>query len=198
MSASDKNLIEEIEKNSYSDLFLTENEELIKELWNEGKNEESLFHILEIDTVHDLTKLKIAELLFLQKIHIPKQYYQSIAHSYASCLTLTSRENNNSLGLSGNSWGFLYEDDDAGVLGSRFFVFGEESMTALLKLLNEDAAIEYEGSKSAMIGNDYQYRVKDFAAFYISKIKNISITFYQDFDKRDAEIERLKGILEKE
>lgn len=96
-----------------------------------------------------------------------------------------------------NSWGLLYEHDDWGPIGVNFVVMGDHSVKALIPLLDNNTKQGlYEGSEEATVGNAYEYRVKDFAAFYIGKMKNIPITFYQDFEKRDAEIERLKKLLD--
>ena len=69
-------------------------------------------------------------------------------------------------------------------------------ITCLLE--DSNGLILYEGSQEATMGNSYQYRIKDIAAFYLSKITNIPIQFYQDFEKRDAEIERLKLLIKTE
>jgi hypothetical protein len=105
---------------------------------------------------------------------------------------------NNYTGMA-NSWGFLYEENDAGLVGIHLILMGDETVPILAKLLDNDSpSMLYVGSQEATLGNSYQYRVKDFAAYYISKIKNIPIQYHREFDKRDAEIEKLKAILAQE
>ena len=53
-----------------------------------------------------------------------------------------------------------------------------------------------DGSKEATVGNGYQYRVKDFAAFYIAKIIDTPIAFHRDPADRDAAIEELRKIVD--
>jgi hypothetical protein len=77
-------------------------------------------------------------------------------------------------------------------LGKKVISFGKIALPFLVKLLDDDGTVFYEGSKEATIGNAYHYRIKDFAAFYISKITNNPIQFYKNYKDRDREIERLK------
>jgi len=76
-------------------------------------------------------------------------------------------------------------------LGKQLLLFGDAYTPYLLKLLGNEGRILYIGSQDATIGNAYQYRVKDIAAYYIAKIKNIPLAFYEEFEKRDREIEQL-------
>lgn len=126
-----------------------------------------------------------------------KKYNTILSNLYGTALTNTGDKTGN-FRLSANLWGYLYEMDDVGVLGNHFIQLGDEAVPELYKLLDNEEQVLYDGSRDATIGNEYQYRIKDFAAFYISKIKNIPVKFYQDFDERDKEIERLKKLLEKE
>lgn len=102
---------------------------------------------------------------------------------------------NNTTGMA-NSWGFLYEHNDEGPIGIMLVMLGEEAIPELVKLLNNETMHMYHGSKEATVGNGYQFRVKDFAAFYICKIKNIKAVYYESHADRDAEIEKLKALLE--
>jgi hypothetical protein len=53
----------------------------------------------------------------------------------------------------------------------------------------------YDGSKEATVGNGYHYRIKDFAAYYLGRIRRIPITFHAAPADRDHEIARLKARL---
>jgi hypothetical protein len=92
-----------------------------------------------------------------------------------------------------NSWGLLYELDDAGPVGIRFVMLGEAAVPALVRLLdNAGAPLIYDGSKEATVGNAYHYRIKDFAAFYLGRIRRIPVTFHRELAERDQEIARLE------
>jgi hypothetical protein len=91
-----------------------------------------------------------------------------------------------------NSWGLLYEYDDDGPIGNMLVLFGEEAIPELVKLLDNETIHLYHGSKEATIGNAYQFRVKDFAAYYICEIKNIKAVYHETHAARDIEIEKLK------
>lgn len=191
------NLGLKLDKTTYRMLFPQSNTTLLDSIWNDGNVEKELFNIIKNKNINPFTKLKAAEILYHYQVEISKGHHKSLAEAYAYSLAHTSYEKKEYTSLSGNLWGLLYEHDDAGILGLRFLVFEELAIPSLVELLNDDdKSILYEGSQEATTGNSYEYRVKDFAAFYISKIKDIPITFYHDFEKRDAEIERLKEILE--
>lgn len=187
-----------ISKTNYGDLFLRSDYSFIDSIWNEGKNEEKLKKILEDEKSSLTVKFLTAEILRYFEVDITKKFSKQVSSSYLYSLIDTSEEGKNIAELNGNLWGFLYDQDDTGHLGEVFIKLGDDSVNDLEKGLTNNAFVFYEGSREATTGNSYQYRVKDFAAFYISKIKDIPMTFYQDFEKRDAEIERLKEILENE
>jgi hypothetical protein len=43
-----------------------------------------------------------------------------------------------------SDWGFLHRNDDPGVLGSVFLVFGDGAVPQLIKLLNDGKVVDYE------------------------------------------------------
>ncbi len=95
-----------------------------------------------------------------------------------------------------NSWGLLYEHDDEGPVGIRFAVIGEKAIPALSELLDDDGrSLRYAGSEEATVGNAYGFRIKDFAAFYIAKLKRRPIRFHRRPEDRDREIEALRRAL---
>lgn len=182
----------------YRELLMFGEQGQATNIWADGKNKEQLEEIIaSSSSLH--AKFLAAETLRYFKVTPDAANYKTLAEAYAYALAHTSADRENSVQLNGNSWGFLYEENDAGYLGAQFIQFGEAAILPLTKLLDDDAGrFLYEGSEEAMIGNAYQYRVKDFAAFYISRIKNIPIRFFKDFTQRDKEIERLKNLLKKE
>lgn len=95
-----------------------------------------------------------------------------------------------------NSWGLLYEHHDAGPVGIRFVMLGEPAVPALTRLLdNASAPLIYDGSKEATVGNAYHYRIKDFAAYYLGRIRRVPVAFHREPTERDQEIARLKAQL---
>lgn len=74
----------------------------------------------------------------------------------------------------------------------------EAAVPALLPLL-EDASrpLVYMGSEQATIGNVYGFRIKDYAAFYLGKIKRIPVAFHERAEDRDREIAALARRLHK-
>ncbi|WP_052598543.1 hypothetical protein [Aureispira sp. CCB-QB1] len=58
--------------------------------------------------------------------------------------------------------------------------------------------VEELEDKEAMVGNAYQFRVKDFAAYYICRIKNIEAVYHETQAARDVEIEELKALLKED
>src|SRR5690606_14162510 len=151
-----------------------------------------IYQIIESPTSSMEGKFLAAEILRHYQVAFEPQHKEDLINAYAYTLKHTSSERGNPVRLNGNVWGLLYNEDDLGDLGQQMVRFGPAAIPALGKLLEDSAGrILYEGSEEALIGNGYRYRIKDFAAFYISKIKNIPVRFHQDLEKRDKEIERL-------
>lgn len=85
-----------------------------------------------------------------------------------------------------------------GDIGEQLIQIGKAAIPSLIKLLDDtNFYFFYEGSESTS-NMDYQYRVKDFAAFFLSKITKVPWQFYLDKKKRDIEIERFKKELFKQ
>jgi hypothetical protein len=72
-------------------------------------------------------------------------------------------------------------------------MLGDPAVPALVRLLdNTGAPLTYAGSKEATVGNAYGYRIKDFAAYYLGRIRRIPVSFHSDVAERDQEIARLR------
>ena len=106
---------------------------------------------------------------------------------------------NNLTGMA-NSWGLLYKHkhNAFGPVGPMLLILGEEAIPELVKLLDNETIHLYHGSEAAAVGNAYRFRVKDFAAYYICRIKNIMPVYHETHAARDAEIEKLKLLLAEE
>ncbi len=100
-----------------------------------------------------------------------------------------------------SDWGFVRGNDDLGVLGGMFLVFGGQSLPRLLELLENGTVVDYRRPSPDFSGFDprtlQKLRVKDFAALYLSKIENLPIEFKIPFDERDKAIRNLKERLPK-
>ncbi len=100
-----------------------------------------------------------------------------------------------------SDWGFLRGNDDLGVLGGMFLVFGTRSLPRLLGLLENSMVVDYRRPSPDFSGFDprtlQRIRIKDFAALYLSKIENLPIDFKIPFDERDKAIRNLKERLPK-
>jgi len=96
-----------------------------------------------------------------------------------------------------NSWGLLYEHNDEGAVGIRFISLGEDAVPALTALLdNASRTLTYAGSEEATVGNAYGFRIKDYAAFYLGKIRRLPVAFHSRPEDRDREIAKLARTLE--
>jgi len=112
-----------------------------------------------------------------------------LAEVYAEALV------NNYTGIA-NSWGLLSAADDPGPVGQRFLQLGGAAIPALSRLLaNPAIPAHYVGSEEATVGNGYRFRVKDFAAFYLSKIKGLPLLLPREPGDRDRAITQLKALL---
>ncbi len=186
-------LTEILVNNSYGDLFnYAIRDSIIDKIWNEPNIHRLLEDIINNQAAPMKARFIACEVLFEKHfIFVHDVGAEKVAEIYAVALK------NNLTGMA-NSWGFLYEHDDEGPVGIRFLSISQKAVPNLEKLLdNDDQSMVYAGSKEAMVGNAYRFRIKDFAAYYISKITRIPVHYYQDHDNRDVEIEKLKAALVK-
>lgn len=96
-----------------------------------------------------------------------------------------------------NPWGMPFEGYDYGPAGARLVGMGQLAVAALLPLLDDGRpGPVYEGSEEATVGNARGYRIKDFAAFYLSRITKTPMAWHPDPAERDVEIARLEQALQ--
>jgi hypothetical protein len=192
MTTLDSNdLAEKLVNGFYGDFFnYLVRDDIIENIWNAPNSLQKLEHLIKDVNAPMKARFLACEVLFEKHfIFVPDVGSETVAEIYAQALL------NNYTGMA-NSWGFLYEHNDEGPVGIRFIMIGKEAVPVLVKLLdNNDQSMLYDGSEEATLGNSYQFRIKDYAAFYISKIKRIPVQYHQDFKERDAEIEKLKFTL---
>lgn len=125
-----------------------------------------------------------AEILFLQHGELLSKIDKKTLNSlYAKALA-------NNYTSSANAWGLPGETD---VVGQHLLSVSDGTTTEVWEaLLDNNEKVLYEGSEEATFGNSYNYRIKDIAAYYLSKMKNVDYVVHEDPKKRDKKIEQLK------
>ena len=180
-------VIEKLLNKSYGDLFnYVVRQEVAQKVWDDVGGYQPLIDIVNDDTAPMKARFLVCEVLsvkqFTYRKDVPKE---TLAQIYAQALA------NNYTGHA-NSWGLLYEHDDEGTTGIMFLELWDKAVPALTPLLDNETQHLYHGSQEATMGNAYRFRVKDFAAYYLSKITKIEVPYYESHEKRDQAIEALK------
>lgn len=187
-------IIKKLVEDEYGDFFnYAIQDEIISTVWAEAGGVAPLKAIVINEEAPTKARLLACEVLMKNEFTFLRDEdvkIDRVAAIYTDALV------NNTTGMA-NSWGFLYEHKDEGPIGIMLVMLGEEAIPELVKLLDNETIHMYQGSKEATIGNGYQFRVKDFAAYYICRIKNIEAIYHETHAARDAEIEKLKMLLEK-
>lgn len=192
MKTETNSISEKLATNAYGDFFNYHiQSNIIEEVWKEAGGVSALKAIV-IDEKAPTKARMLAHEVLLKKEFTYLQDKEVSIPQLAEVYTKALAENLTGMA---NSWGLLYKHNDVGPVGIHLTMLGEETIPALLKLLHNETVLRYQGSEEATIGNAYQFRVKDFAAYYICKIKNITPVYYPSHQERDAEIERLKVLL---
>jgi hypothetical protein len=180
-------LANKLMKLGYIELFHGLDETALDTIWNEPGVPEALTTLAVDPGAPTLARFLAAEILFRkQESYPPEEQKKQLASVYATALAENFTEAANTWGLPGVLNGFAEE---------HFEVLGAAAIPELVKLVNDDKRVYYTGSQEATLGSSYGYRVKDLAAFYISKIRNIPFELNEDPRKRDKEIEKLKNSL---
>jgi hypothetical protein len=94
-------------------------------------------------------------------------------------------------------WGKLWaEGDPVGTLGRVFLDLGRAAVPSLESLLDDEAPrTAYEGSEEATELARRHYRVKDFAAYYLARITNVTLPWEPRLPQRDEAIAKLRAQL---
>lgn len=179
---------DELTKLGYLQLFQGSNDNNIERLWNKYGGKKTFTSIISSGSASDLAKFLATELVLYKdkNSHLPDK--QQLARIYALALQRNYT-------MVANTWGVPGNLD--GMAGEHFVMLGEAAIPELVTLLSNETRVHYEGSHEATLGDSYQFRVKDLAAFYISEIKSVPFTVDIDPKKRDLEIVSLKKSLEK-
>jgi hypothetical protein len=188
------NLEKQLLDAGYPGLFLYGDRGLDASIWDNGRHKGELEMILMNNLGSSQSKFLAAEVLKKYGSAISEEVEKSLPVVYVAALKNSSDESGNQYRLNGNAWGRV-ATGDIGPLGERILSFGDRAIPYLKVLLKDEAIILFDGSQEAMVGNEFQYRVKDFAAFFISRIKNIPLVLERDKKARDSVIERLMNTL---
>lgn len=104
----------------------------------------------------------------------------------------------NDISKMADSWGIPFEQSRYGILGDHLISIGEMAIPFLKPLLsNESLRNNYIESEVGALAEGYKLRVKDFAAFYISRIQGQTYDFLADPKARDRQIKILLNELHK-
>ena len=168
----------------YIELFHRQGEDAIDSVWDEPGAPETLEDLAVDQHASRLANFLAAEVLFYKRRDYPVERDKGrLASVYATALAQDFTQ-------MANPWGLPGELD--GLAGQHFVALGEAAIPKLAQLLDNEAERHYAGSKEATLGNSFRYRVKDFAAFFMSEIEKVPFEVHEDPRARDTEIERLK------
>ncbi len=176
-------LEDDLAKLDYSELFLRLDDEQLNQIWSAVDSKLQLEQVVLNENLSTEVRFLAAEILFFKVPDYPPATHSLVlAHIYAQILAEGGSVN-------GNIWGMPGEAD--GETGKHLLRIGDEMVSSLVPLLSNETPIVYEGSEEATVGNEYQYRIKDLAAFFISKLLNLPYIVYVQPQERDAEIQRM-------
>lgn len=164
----------------------------VQKIWDEPGNPAALEALIDDASAPPKARFLAAEVLFAKDFTFASRHDAgALARLYANALI--GRFTGHA-----NVWGLLWIDDSVGQVGGRFVALGEAAIPALRELLEDTTVIDwYAGSEEATVGNRQGYRIKDFAAFYLSRMLAEPIAFHADVAARDAEIRKLVAWLER-
>jgi hypothetical protein len=172
---------------TYREVFQAANEDVLDAIWNGPGAQEALATLALDPKAPDLARFLAAEIIFYRQAMSPsEEQKRQLAAVYAKALA------GNFTGMA-NTWGL--PDVVRGLAGEHFVDLGEAAIPALATLLDDTKRVYYAGSQEPTLANSYGYRVKDLAAFYIGKIRNVPFPLDEDPAKRDQDIAKLKGAL---
>lgn len=191
MQNQTSDLARKLTSRAYGDFFvLPAHAQTVERVWADPQNRPVLEALVADPAQPEEARLLAAEVLFARDFTFTSRV------SPAAVAEIYTRALEQNLTGMANSWGLLYDHGDAGPVGIRLVMLGDPAVPALSRLLDDGRApLTYAGSKEATVGNGYHYRVKDFAAYYLGRIRGIAVAFHQDPADRDQEIARLKARL---
>jgi hypothetical protein len=173
-----------LNETSYQRLFMAMSDQPIDDAWTRAGGAAGLDAVIGDAHAPAHPRLLAAELRWRKDPGFRPADPASLARAYAEALRGETLA---------NPWGMPGELDEP--LGRHVVALGEPAVAALIPLLADGHRIDYGGSKEATVGNEYEMRVKDFAAFFIAKIRNRPLTLDTDPKRRDQVIADLRASL---
>jgi len=166
----------------YEGLFLQPGNAALDRLWAEPGMADQLAQLAVTAEAPLDARFLAAEILFeRQPDYPPEGANVALALVYAHALQTTDM---------GNLWGLPGEISP--FAGQHLVALGKPIIAELMPLLEDARPVFYEGSEEATLGNRYQYRVKDFAAFFLSHLCGVAYPVHQDPGQRDRKIAALR------
>jgi hypothetical protein len=174
---------DELAKLDYVELFLRTGTAQMDRLWSRWNGPRDLEALAVDPNAAWEPRFLAAEILFRKRSDFPSaDQRNALASAYVDALRAASVA---------NPWGLPGELD--GPAGQHLVSLGEAVTPGLMPLLDDDRRVPYWGSQEATLGNSYAFRVKDFAAFFLSTIRGLPYVLHRDPSARDADIEKLKA-----
>jgi hypothetical protein len=165
----------------YLDLFMRAGTEHQDRLWNRPDGPEELEALAVDPSASWGPRFLAAEILFRKQAGFPRNDQRdALAPAYVEALRHATM---------GNPWGLPGELD--GDAGRHLVSLGEAAAVALEPLLDDERRVPYWGSQEATWGNSFAFRVKDFAAFFVSAIRGRPYVLHTDPSARDGDIQKL-------
>jgi phosphoribosyl-AMP cyclohydrolase len=156
-------------------------------LWKEGKHQAHLLILLQ--KTEPTLKVRFNALLVLA--FRDQKAYELIRNTTKADILAKTRGDD--FFDYDEHWGRLWEGGSVGTLGQMLVDCGEDAIPSLIRLMgNETVKASYYGSEEATMMAMRHYRVKDFAAYYLARIKDYNLPFESDLKKRDAAIEKMR------
>jgi hypothetical protein len=185
-----RDLARELIDAGYIQLFMLLGETAADVIWRRPGAREALRRVLEDPALRAPASFLAAEVLFRKDPSFPTQsQVPRLARVYAAALAEQSTRMANPWGLPG------LMDGDA---GRHLVRLGDAVVPELHRLMDDDGDVVYGGSQEATFGNSYRYRVKDLAAFFLSRIRRIPFEVSPDPAVRDRRIHTLRDALAKD
>lgn len=180
---------EKLVETGYIMLFFAADTKVLDSIWNTPGSAKALKHLALTQDANMLARFLAAEILFFKKENnFLETEKKELAPVYAAALS------GNLTGLA-NTWGLPGVSN--GVAGDNFEALGVAAIPHLIKILDDNTRMYYAGSQEATLGNSYKYRVRDLAAFFISRIRELPLNLEAKTGERDIRIDKMKGLLTK-
>jgi hypothetical protein len=177
-------LAKRLTDSGYERLFLSDDKELAA--LSQPATLDRLEQLVRDDSQASEARFLAGEILARKRAeHFPPAATAaSLARAYAGALKAV---------VEANPWGMPGQLDEPA--GQHLVALGRDAVPALVPLLDDAREVIYGGSKEAMVGNSYHWRVKDFAAFFLARIVGRAFAASPDAATRDKAIAELRAAL---